>query len=315
MKALKLISIVTPCFNEEKNVEPLYESVKAIFAELPEVRYEHLFIDNASTDDTVANLKRIAAKDRNVKIIVNMRNFGHIRSPYYAMQQTTGDAVITMACDFQDPPEIIPKLIKHWQEGSLLVVAVKLDSKESKLVYALRTLYYKLLNLMADINLIQHFTGFGLYDRRVIDELKKLNDKYPYLRGLVSELGFQPVRIPFVQPQRKHGKSHINLYHLYDLAMLGLTSYSIVPMRIATIFGFFLAILSFAASLFYLTYKLIYWRQFSLGIAPVLVGMFFLSSVQLIFVGLLGEYIGAVHTQVLTRPLVVERERINFGPS
>lgn len=303
---------MTPCFNEEQNVELAYESVKSVFAQLPDYRYEHIFIDNASADSTVFKLKHLAKTDKNLKIIVNMRNFGHIRSPYYGLLQARGDAVIYMACDLQDPPELIPELIKQWEKGEKLVVAVKTQSEENIFVYAFRTFYYKLLNAMANVQLIEHFTGFGLYDRTVITELSKLNNCYPYTRGLVSELGFTAAKVPFTQPQRKFGKSHLNVYHLYDLAMLGLTSCSTVPMRIATIIGFFMAILSLLVSLFYLVYKLIFWTSFQIGMAPIVIGIFLMFSIQLIFIGILGEYISAVHVQVLERPLVVEKERINF---
>jgi glycosyltransferase involved in cell wall biosynthesis len=309
---MTLISIVTPCFNEEQNVEPLYQNVKAVLSQFPNYQYEHIFIDNASTDQTLSNLKSLAQKDKNLKIIANMRNFGHIRSPYHALLQAKGDAIINMACDFQDPPDLIPQLIKRWENGDKLVVAVKTRSEENRFIYALRTIYYRLLNAMADVKLIDHFTGFGLYDRSFINELKKLNDSYPYFRGLISELGFSPTKIEFSQPQRKFGKSHLNLYHLYDLAMTGLTSFSIIPMRLATMTGFFLGIISLLVSIFYLVYKLIFWKSFAVGMAPVVIGIFFMGSLELMFIGILGEYIGAVHTQVLKRPLVIEKERINF---
>lgn len=303
---------MTPCFNEEENVRLLYQKVKDVFAGMPQYSYEHIFIDNASTDRTADILREIAAQDRRVKVIINMRNFGHIRSPYHALLQAKGDAVIGLACDLQDPPELIPELIKHWEEGNKLVVAVKSSSKENPLVYALRTLYYRVLNKLSEAPLVENFTGFGLYDKAVIKELRKVDDRYPYVRGLVAELGFTSCKVPYVQPKRQHGKTHLNLYHLFDMAMLGLTSHSIVPMRLATITGLVFAVISLLVSFYYLIYKLLHWHEFSAGMAPVLVGFFFMFSIQLMFIGLLGEYVGATHIQSLKRPLVVERERINF---
>jgi glycosyltransferase involved in cell wall biosynthesis len=300
------------CYNEEKNVELVYQAVKEVFSHLPEYRYEQIFIDNASTDDTPNILKRLASVDHNVKVIINNRNFGHIRSPYYALLQARGDGVILMASDLQDPPELIQEFLKRWESGDKAVVGVKTASEENSIIYLLRTVYYRTLNAMANVELIEHFTGFGLYDKTLIDQLKKLNDSYPYLRGLISELGFKPAKIPFHQPVRKHGISHSTVYVLYDMVMLGLTTHTIVPMRIATVAGFAFAALSLVVSFVYLVFKLIFWNSFSIGVAPLVIGMFFLFSVQLALIGLLGEYVGAVHTNVLRRPLVVEKERINF---
>ena len=309
---MRLISIVTYCFNESGNVEPLYKRLQEIIKQYPCYRFEIIFIDNASSDDTVAKLKSIAQNDKRVKVIVNMRNFGHIRSPYHAFMQAKGDAVIIMASDFQDPPELIPEFIKHWENGELLVLAVKVQSEENPLLYFVRSCYYKLHTMMVEVETVEHATGFGLYDKRVMDELKKLHEPYPYLRGLVCELGFQSAKVPFIQPARKSGKSKTNFYQMFDLAMTGLTGYSVFPMRIATFTGLALAAVSFCVAVVYLVYKLLNWQSFQAGSAPLLVGMFGIFSLQLVFIGLLGEYVAATHRDLINRPLVVERERINF---
>jgi len=309
---MKLISIVTPCYNEEENVEELYQQVKNVFNGLKDYTYEHIFIDNASTDKTLEILKRIAHQDKNVKIIVNSRNFGHLRSPFYAMLQAKGDAVIPLSADLQDPPSLIPEFIKKWEEGFKIVVAVKKESQESRIMFNLRKLYYNLISKLSEVELIKNFSGFGLYDRKIIEILRNLNDPYPYFRGLIAEIGFEKAIIEYVQLKRKKGKTKNNFYTLYDLAMLGLTSYSKVPLRVATLCGFIMSIVSLLVALGYFIYKILFWQRFSLGIAPLIIGLFFFSSVQLFFLGLLGEYIGAIYTQVLNRPLVIEKERINF---
>ena len=309
---MKLISVVTPCYNEEGNVVEVYERVQAVFAALPQYRYEHLFIDNASTDGTVAVLKELAHRDPRVKIIVNARNFGHIRSPYYGLLQAQGDAVISIVSDLQDPPELIPEFLQRWEDGYKVVLGIKTASKELPLLYGLRSLYYRTLCKMSDVELIEHFTGFGLYDQRVIEILRTVDDAYPYFRGLIADIGFPSAKVPYTQPQRQHGKTKNNFLTLFDMAMLGMTSYTRAPMRLATLAGFGCALFSLLIALVYLVYKLLFWSSFQLGIAPLVIGIFFFSSVQLIFLGLLGEYIGAIHTQVLKRPLVVELERINF---
>jgi len=308
----KMISVVTPCYNEQENVVLLYESIKRVFEKLPHYQYEQIFIDNSSTDGTVEKIRKLTAEDRNVKLIVNTRNFGHIRSPLYGLLQSRGDAVVAMASDLQDPPEMIAQFIEKWEQGFLVVVGVKPQSEETFLMGLIRRSYYHFLARISEVQLIKNFTGFGLYDGVVIDAIRKLHDPYPYFRGLIAELGFKTVEIPFVQPPRVRGITKNNFYTLYDLAMLGITTHSRVPMRLATMAGFGLAVISLLISLTYLVLKLIFWDRFSIGSAPILVGLFFFSSVQLIFIGLLGEYIGAILTQVLNRPLVVERERINF---
>ena len=309
---MKLISVVSGCFNEELNVRDLYEQVKQVFADLGAYSYEHIFIDNASKDRTVEILKEIARDDERVRIIVNARNFGHIRSPYHALLQAKGDAIISMASDLQDPPVLIKEFIKKWEQGYKVVVGVKNESHESAVVFALRSAYYKVLGRLSDTELIRNFTGFGLYDKQIIDVLRTFDDSYPYFRGLIAEIGFESTTIPYVQPKRKRGITKNNFYTLYDLAMLGLTSHSKVPLRLATMMGFFSSAVCLFVGLFYLLYKLLFWSSFTVGIGPVVIGIFFVASVQLFFLGIVGEYVGSIHTQVLKRPLVVEKERINF---
>ena len=308
----KLISVMMPCYNEAENVEQAYREVRRIFEKLPQYDYEHIFIDNASTDRTVDILKRLAAEDRRLKIIVNTRNFGHVRSPYHGILQADGAAVICLASDLQEPPSLIPEFLKWWEQGFKMVRGVKSESKESALMFAIRKMYYNFINRVSDIKLLKNSTGFGLYDRCVIDELRKIDDPYPYFRGLVSDIGFPSHEIEYTQPMRKRGISKNNFYTLYDIAMLGITNQSKVPLRLATMLGFAMAIASFLIAMGYLVAKLIFWDQFSLGTAPLIIGLFFLGSVQLFFIGIIGEYIGAIYTQVQKRPLVVEKERINF---
>jgi len=309
---MKLISIVTPCYNEEDNVEEVYRQVKDVFAQLPAYRYEHIFIDNASTDRTVELLKNIARHDRGVKVIVNARNFGHIRSPFYGLLQARGDAVILLVADLQDPPELITDFLRQWEDGYKIVVGVKEQSRESPIFFAVRKAYYNLVTKLSDIPLVKNFTGFGLYDREVVDILRDIGDPYPYFRGLICDIGFPRAEVPYIQPARMRGFTKNNLYTLYDIAMLGFTNHSKVPLRLATMLGFVIAIISLLVAFTYLIFKLVFWNQFNLGLAPVVIGMFFLAAVQLVFIGIVGEYVGAIHTQVLKRPLVVEKERVNF---
>jgi polyisoprenyl-phosphate glycosyltransferase len=308
---MKKISVVTPTYNEELNAEDIYSEVKKIMKGLP-YPYEHLFIDNASTDKTVDILRKIASKDKNVKIIVNARNFGHIRSPYYGLTQTNSDAAVLIYADLQDPPQLIKKFVEEWEKGNKIVMGVKNASKESSFMYNLRKTYYRSLRKIAEVDLVENFTGFGLYDRRVIEEFRKIDDQYPYLRGLAVELGFQRKIVPYTQQRRKKGRSNNNFFTLYDMAMVGLVNNSKIPLRVATFIGFITAFLSLAFALFYLIYKIIFWDKFEVGMAPLVIGLFFLGSVQLIFLGVIGEYIGAIFTQVRKRPLVIEKERINF---
>jgi glycosyltransferase involved in cell wall biosynthesis len=309
---MKTISIVTPCYNEEANVAELYRRVRAVMAELGSYRYEHIFIDNASRDRTVEILKGIAAKDTNVRIIVNARNFGHIRSPMHALYQAKGDAIIGMVADLQDPPEMIPEFVRKWEEGFSMVLAIKSTSQENSLMFWVRKRYYRLVTRLSSIETFENFTGFGLYDRRVIEIIRSFDDPYPYFRGMVGEIGLPHATIPFNQPPRKRGITKNNFYTLYDLAMLGITNLSKVPLRVVTFSGFACAALCIVVAFSYLLYKLLFWDRFSVGIAPLVIGIFFFGSVQLISVGILGEYIGSIHTHIQKRPLVVERERVNF---
>jgi glycosyltransferase involved in cell wall biosynthesis len=311
---MKLISIVTPCFNEADNVRDLYERLRRVRDQLPQYRFEHIFIDNASTDQTVARVKELIARDPSVRLIVNARNFGHIRSPYYGILQAGGDAVVCMASDLQDPPELVPEMLQAWESGYRVVAAVKRESRESRAMWFVRSSYYRLVRKLADVQLIEHFTGFGVYDRTVINILKSLDDPYPYFRGLIAEIGFDVARVTYEQPGRARGITKNNFYTLYDMAMLGITSHSKLPIRLATMTGFALSIVSFVISLTYVVLKLVLWDRFQLGTAPLLIGMFFFGSVQIFFIGLIGEYVASIHTQVLRRPLVVERERVNFEP-
>lgn len=312
MSERPLLSIVTPCFNEEENVEELYRQVKAAIAGIPKYEFEVIFIDNKSVDGTVAKLKSLAARDPAVKIIVNTRNFGHIRSPYYGILQSRGVATIYLASDLQDPPEMIPEFIKHWEEGFKLVMAVKPISQGVAWLHALRKTYYRFVDGISDINLIADCTGFGLYDREVLDHLRQINDPYPFLRGLICELGYDIKTIPFDQPRRLRGISKNNFYTLYDIAMLGIVSHSKVPIRIAAFVGLALGTISVIAAIIFLILKLLFWSSFPMGTAPIVIGLFFLFGIQLMFIGILGEYIASIHTFLQRRPVVVEKERINF---
>ena len=311
----KHISVLTPCFNEQGNVGPLSKAVAKVFEKLPQYTYEHIFIDNDSSDDTVKILREIAQNDSNVKVILNARNFGHIRSPFYGMLQCKGDAVISLVSDFQDPPELIEDFLKKWEEGYKIVIGVKNKSKENPLMFAVRKFFYNLLSKASEGNgesPVKNFTGFGLYDQQFISVLRTLDDPYPYFRGLMTELGFNRYEIPYTQPQRASGETKNNFFTLYDMAMLGFTNHSKLPLRLSAFIGFFSAVISFLVALGYFVYKLIFWDNFQVGMAPLVIGVFFFSSVQLFFIGIIGEYIGAIHTQIRKRPLVIEKERINF---
>jgi len=310
---MKRISIVTPCFNEEGNVEDLNTQIIQVMSELPGYEFEHIYIDNASTDGTVPILRRLAATDSRVKVILNARNFGHIRSPFYGILQAHGDAVICMSSDLQDPPTLIKDFVKKWEEGFKAVLGVKTRSKETRLMFLLRRLYYRVLRKLSEVPLVENFTGFALYDQQVVRVLRRIDDPYPYIRGLIAEIGFETAKVEFVQPRRKRGITKNNFYTLYDMAMVGFTSNTKIPLRLATILGFITAAVSFLIGLFYFVYKLIYWNSFTTGLAPLIVGLFFVGGVQLFFLGIVGEYIGAIYTQVRHRPLVIEKERINFG--
>ena len=308
----KLISIVTPCFNEQGNVEELYKQIKAVMATLPQYDYEHVYIDNASTDATQSILRRLAADDHNVKVILNMRNYGVLRSPYHGFMQGRGDAVIIMVSDLQDPPPLIADFIQKWEGGYKVALGQKISSEESLLFYLMRSFYYKTVKRLADVELLEHVTGFGLYDREVVEQIRNLDDSYPYVRGLISELGYPVARIAYRQPNRTSGVTKNNFYALYDIAMVGLTSHSKVPLRLATMLGFLMSVFSMFVGAGYFVYKLFFWNSFSVGIAPLVIGMFVFASVQLFFLGIVGEYIGAIHRQVYKRPMVIEKERLNF---
>jgi glycosyltransferase involved in cell wall biosynthesis len=282
-------------------------------AGLPEYRFEHLFIDNASKDGTVNVLREMAAEDPGVKVIVNTRNFGHVRSPMHAFLQAKGDAIGTLFADLQDPPELFVDMIREWEKGFPIVAAIKTSSEESGLIYCLRTAYYRLVARLTDVEVLEHFTGFGLYDRSVVEQIRtNFRDPYPYFRGMIAELGLPCARVTYNQQRRERGTTKNNFYTLYDMAMLGITNLSKVPLRLVIFFGFISALLSLALGVFYLAYKLVYWNSFSVGMAPLVLGLFFMGSVQLIALGIIGEYIGSIHTFVLNRPLVTEKERINF---
>jgi glycosyltransferase involved in cell wall biosynthesis len=309
---VKTISIVTACYNEEANVEELYTRVRGVMAGLGPYCYEHIFIDNHSSDRTVEILKRIAAGDSNVKVIVNARNFGHIRSPMHALYQASGDAVIGIVADLQDPPEMIADLLREWENGYSIVVCIKRSSGENPLMFRIRKMYYRLISRVSAIETFENYTGFGLYDRRVVDIVKSFQDPYPYFRGIIAEIGLPHKKLYYDQPARKRGFTKNNLYTLYDMGMLAITNLSKVPLRVVTFSGFAAAALSAVMGFIYLVYKLLFWNRFSVGMAPVLIGIFFFASVQLISVGILGEYVAAIHTQVQKRPLVIEQERVNF---
>jgi polyisoprenyl-phosphate glycosyltransferase len=310
---MKLISIVSPCYNEEGNVEVLTDRVRELFAGLPQYRYEHIVIDNDSNDGTVQILRGIAQRDPNVKVILNARNFGHIRSPHHAILEANGDAVVVLLSDLQDPPEMIIDFLREWEAGFSIVVAIKTTSDENGLMYSIRSAYYKTVARLTDVKVLEHFTGFGLYDRRVIDILKRdFDDPYPYFRGQIAEIGLPYKELHYNQKRRVRGITKNNFYTLYDMAMLGITNLSKVPLRLVVFGGFVCAALSLFAGFAYLFAKLLFWNQFELGLAPTMIGLFFLGSVQLIALGIIGEYIGSIHTIVQNRPLVTEKERINF---
>ncbi|HBB72206.1 MAG TPA: glycosyltransferase [Ruminococcus sp.] len=310
---MKKVSVLVPTYNELENVEPLSQAIVAEFEKLPQYDYEIVFIDNDSKDGTRDRIRSICAGNPHIKAIFNAKNFGQSNSPYYGLTQTTGDCTILMCADFQDPVEMIPVLIKEWENGYRIVSAIKTTSKENKFIRFLRTCYYKSLNKLSDIEQIEHFTGFGLYDKSFIDILRDLKDPTPFLRGIVAEFGSKRKEIPYEQQLRKSGKSSNNFYSLYDLAMLSFTSYTKIGLRLATFIGLFISMGSFIVALVYFIMKLIFWNTFNAGIAPLIIGIFFLGAVQLIFLGLIGEYILSINKRIMNRPLVIEEERINFG--
>ncbi|HBU12441.1 MAG TPA: glycosyltransferase [Clostridiales bacterium] len=309
----KKISVLIPAYNEVENVAPLSKAIVDVFAkELAAYEYEIIFIDNKSTDGTRGVLCELCKNNPQIKAIFNAKNFGHIKSPYHGLLQATGDCVISMCADFQDPPELIPQFVRAWEEGYKIVIGIKTNSKESGLMYAIRTLYYRTIKKISDVDQIEHFTGFGLYDKDFIQVLRDLNDPMPYLRGIVAELGYDRKEIEYEQPRRKAGKTKNNFYTLYDMAMLGITSYSKVVLRLATIIGFIFAASSFVLALIYLILKLTNWEQYPAGTAPILIGLFLIGSVLMFFIGFIGEYVLNINSRVMKRPLVVEEKRINF---
>jgi glycosyltransferase involved in cell wall biosynthesis len=309
----KLITLMTPCYNEEGNVRELHRRVSAMAAQLPQYRFEHLFIDNASTDSTLEVLRAIAVEDPSVRIIVNARNVGPDRSGMHAFLQANGDAVGNLVADLQDPPELFIEMIREWEKGFPIVAAIKSTSDESSLMYRIRSFYYRVIARLTNVRVLEHFTGFGLYDRSVIEKIRAgFPDPYPFFRGMIAELGLPISKVYYNQSRRERGITKNNFYSLYDFAMLGITNLSKVPLRLVIFCGFVSAFFSFLLGVFYLAYKLFFWSSFTLGIAPVVLGLFFLGSVQLIALGIIGEYVGSIHTLVMRRPLVTEKERINF---
>lgn len=309
----KTVSVLVPTYNEEENVAPLAEAVVAVFRkELPEYRYELVFIDNDSADDTQNRLRALCRQDADIKAIFNAKNFGQFNSPYYGLQQTTGDCVILLCADFQDPVEMIPRFVHEWEQGYKIVIGKKTTSRENKFMYFLRSLYYKMIRKMSEVEQIEHFTGFGLYDRSFIEVLRELKDPTPFLRGIVAELGWKRKEIPYEQQKRRAGKTKNNFYKLYDAAMLSFTSYTKIGLRLATFVGFIVAGISFLIALFYFVIKLMNWDHYNMGTATIAVGLFFLGAVQLIFIGLIGEYILSMNQRIMNRPLVIEAERVNF---
>jgi len=310
---MKRVSVMLPCYNEEENVVPMYEEISKEFEKYKgKYELELLYIDNDSTDNTRALLRQLCERDKRVKAIFNAKNFGQFNSPYYGMLQVTGDCVITMVCDFQDPIELIPQYLEAWEEGYKIVVGIKTSSKENKIVYWIRSLYYKMIKKFSDVEQIEHFTGSGLYDRSFIEVLRGLKDPSPFLRGIVAELGYRRKEISYEQPLRRAGKTKNNFYSLYDAAMLSFTSYTKIGLRLCTFMGLTCSAISALIGFVYLILKLVYWDRFPAGMTPVLIGIFLLGSVQLIFIGFLGEYILSINQRVMNRPLVVEEERINF---
>lgn len=309
----KTISVMIPCYNEEENARPIYEAVRdELQRSCPNYDYEILFIDNKSQDRTRAILREICAEDRHVKAIFNSKNFGQFNSPYHAICQTTGDCTITMCADFQDPVEMIPKFVAAWEEGYKIVIGKKTRSRENPVMYFLRGCYYKIIKKMSSVEMIEQFTGFGLYDKSFVETLRQLHDPTPFIRGIVAELGPERMEIEYEQPQRRAGKTHNNFYTLFDAAMLSFTSYTKVGMRVAEFAGFGIALVSFLIGLFYLIAKLVAWDSFAAGYAPTMIAVFFMGGVQLAFLGFLGEYIMAMNTRIMNRPLVIEEERLNF---
>ena len=309
---MKKISIITPCFNEAGNIKPLTEAIANVAAKEKEYVFDHIFIDNASTDSTVAEIHSMIDIFPHVGLVINQRNFGHIRSPFHGLVSSNADATIQLCSDLQEPPELIHDFLRKWEEGALVVGGVKESSQESKIIFFIRTVYYKLLAMITEHKMVSHFTGFGLYDRKVIEEFKKINDLYPYTRSLISDLGFDIEEVKYQQGKREFGITKNNLFTLFDMAIVGMVSNSKAPIRVATLFGFIVSIISFASGIIYLILKLLFWNSFEFGLAPLLIILSFGLSVIVFFLGLIGEYIGSIHSEILQRPRVLEKQRINY---
>ena len=308
----KTITIVAPCYNEHEIIAEFYKRVNAVISTCTNYNFEILFIDNSSTDGTIEILKELASKDCRIKLIINLRNFGHIRSPYWGVIQSTGHATIYLASDLQDPPELIPYFIEAWEQGYKVAWGIKSISETNGITHAIRRLYYKFLNRLSDVPHVSDATGFGIYDTVVLDEVRKINDPYPYFRGIIVEIGYEIKRIPFVQVKRHSGKSKNNLYSLYDIAILGIVSHTLIPLRLASLIGFIIGFICFLAANFIVVLKIIYWDSFPLGYAPILILIFLMFGLLMLFIGTLGEYIGSIHTYIKKRPIVIEKERVNF---
>ena len=311
---MKTISVLVPTYNEQENVGPLSEAVVELFEKkLPEYNYELVFIDNCSTDSTRELLRAICKQNKHIKAIFNAKNFGQFNSPYYGLLQTTGDATILLCADFQDPIDMIVSFVREWENGYKIVIGQKTSSKENKVMYFLRSIYYKMIHKFSEVDQIEHFTGFGLYDKSFIEVLRDLKDPTPFLRGIVAELGYKRKEIPYEQQKRRAGVTSNNFMRLYDAAMLSFTSYTKIGLRLATFVGVITGAFSMIIAVIYLIMKLIYWERFVAGMAPMLIGMFFLGSIQLFFIGLIGEYILSINARMMNRPLVIEEERLNFN--
>lgn len=311
---MKKVSVLIPCYNEEDNVVPMSEAIVNLFEnQISNYDYELVFIDNASQDNTKKLLRDICSKNTKIKAIFNAKNFGQFNSPYYGILQTTGDCTISMVCDFQDPVDLIPQYLKEWENGYKIVIGIKTSSKENPIMYHLRGMYYKFIKKFSNVEQIEHFTGSGLYDREFVEVLRNLNDPTPFLRGIVAELGYKRKEISYEQPQRRAGKTHNNFYSLYDAAMLSITCYTKIGLRLCTFLGMMCGAFSAIIGLVYLVWKLICWDDFAAGMAPILIGMFFLGAIQLFFIGFIGEYVLSINQRVMNRPLVIEEERVNFS--
>lgn len=311
---MKTISILIPTYNEEENVIPMSKAINDLFCNsLPQYKYEIIFIDNCSGDNTRLLIRELCKQNENIKAIFNAKNFGQFNSPYYGLLQATGDCVVLLCADFQDPVELIVEFVHEWENDHKIVIGKKITSKENKIMYFFRSCYYKMIKKFSDVEQIEHFTGFGLYDREFVNVLRNLKDPTPFLRGIVAELGYKRKDIPYEQQKRRAGKTSNNFYRLYDAAMLSFTSYTKIGLRIATFIGAGCSVLSLVLAFVYLILKLIYWERFAAGMAPALIGILLFSSVQLIFIGLLGEYVLSLNARIMNRPLVIEEERINFS--